>query len=96
MLQCSKNAASQNKPSIALTQIAQIGFSGLNAAYYWLADYVAQEMSNIRTGLARRDIYRQQYCALQSQSDAALAESGISRCDIQALAVRRAMSANIR
>ena len=59
----------------------------------WIDGVLAREAASMRTGLARRQIYRTTYCALQSQSDSELAKQGVARGQIATLAHQKALSA---
>ncbi len=57
-----------------------------------LRNLIAGELAALRIGMAHRELYRREYCALQSLSDAELANQALSRSEIQGTAHRRAMA----
>jgi len=66
-----------------------------NRVLAWIDSVLAREAASMRAGLARRQIYRATYCALQSQSDSDLAKQGVARGQIVTIAHQQALSATL-
>ena len=85
----------QNTVDADMSNLAPTLSFGLIPLGQKLRNLFAREIEALRIGLARRELYRREYCALQSLSDAELATQALSRTEIQDAAHKRAMAVAI-